>query len=151
MLHAKSFPFALRHRTGNTAETARKVARFAVQPRLVGAFAQAAYHGALEVVARLAAAPSPDHRLALLTDMYIHWQHDVPYKIADAGAATGAEGEQLLNLVTRLCRQGLVLRHGAGAAREKLSTETRIELAPACRAELSGAFARIHAGGDGPG
>lgn len=150
MFHAKPYPFAPRHRTGSAAETARKIARFAVQPRLVGTFAQAAYHGALEVAARLAATPSPDLRLALLTDMYIHWQHDVPYKIADASAVTGAEEEPLLSLIARLCREGAVLRYRGGSAREKLHAETRIELAPAYRAELSGAFARIHAGGDGP-
>jgi len=128
------------------AERARKVARFAVQPRLVGAFARAAYRGALEVAARLAAAPTPDPRRALLADMYIHCQHGVPYRVADAGLATGMEGAPLRALIAQLRRQGLVQRGPGGSPRQPLRAETRIELTAAGRAELSGQYAHIHTG-----
>ncbi|HWJ70892.1 MAG TPA: hypothetical protein VNS79_12690 [Sphingobium sp.] len=127
--------------TDNRAEAARKIARFAMQPRRTGAFAQAAYQGALAVAARLAAAPAPEARLALLTDMYIHWQHDVPYKLADAALVLTGDDEQRHGLVTRLCREGVVQRRRAGAAREPLREATQIELSPAARADLSGHFA----------
>ena len=147
MFHAPSFlhlPAGPDH--ADTMERARKVARFAVQPRLAGAFARAAYHGALEVAARLAAAPTPDPQRALLADMYIHWQHAVPYRIADAGLATQMEGAPLRALVTCLCRQGIVQRATGAAPRRALRPDTRIELSAIGRAELSGQYAHIHSG-----
>lgn len=147
MFHTASFPIppAEPDRAG-AAERARKVARFALQPRLVGAFARAAYHGALEVAARLAAAPTPDPGRALLADMYIHWQHAVPYRVADATLATGMEGAPLRALITQLRRQGMVQRVSGGSPRQSLRAETYIELTAAGRAELSGQYAHIHTG-----
>lgn len=147
MFHTASFPIppAEPDRAG-AAERASKIARFAVQPRLTGAFARAAYHGALEVAARLAAAPTPDPQRALLVDMYIHWQHDVPYRVADAGLATGMEGGSLRTLIAQLRRQGMVQRDPGGSPRQPLHAETRIDLTAACRAELSGQYAHIHTG-----
>ncbi len=140
MFHAPSSSFAAQSRS----EAARKIARFAVQPRLTGAFARAAYHGALAAAARLASSSAPDPRLTLLTDMYIHWQHGVPYKAADAALVIAENEAQRHILITRLCREGVVQRRRAGAAREALRDTTEIELTPASRAELGGHFARLH-------
>jgi len=128
------------------AERARKVARFAVQPRLAGGFARAAYRGALEVAARLAAAPTPDPQRILLADMFIHWQHAVPYQIADASLATKLSGAPLRTLITRLCRQGLLQRAAGAGTGGTLHPASYLELTPACRAELNGQYAHIHTG-----
>jgi len=141
MFHAPPSTFVAENRT----ETARKIARFAVQPRLIGTFARAAYHGALAMAARLAASAAPDPRLTLLTDMYIHWQHGVPYKVVDAALIVPENGEQRRHLIARLCRDGVVQRRRTGTAREPLRDTTEIELTPTARAELSGYFARLHA------
>lgn len=113
-------------------------------PILLGDFARAAYYGALDVSAHLAAASAPNPQLAILTDMYIHWQHDVAYKVADAHLVTSLDTDQITILIARMCRQGVVRRYRKRAHDDGFHAQERIDLVPAYRADLSGYFARAH-------
>ena len=113
-------------------------------PQLLGDFARAAYYGALDVSAHLAAASAPNPQLAILTDMYIHWQHDVAYKVADAHLVTSLDSDQIIILIARMCRQGVVRRYRKNAHEDGFHLQERIDLVPAYRADLSGYFARAH-------
>ncbi|MGC4251541.1 MAG: hypothetical protein QM605_08805 [Sphingobium sp.] len=110
---------------------------------LRGEFARAAYFGALAISARLAAQSLPDPQLAILTDIYIHASHGVPYTVADASDISGLKGERLFTLVKMMCSKGMLRLYRRRVVDEaEMEMHLRIDLMPAKHAELSGFFAR---------
>jgi len=113
-------------------------------PALVGDFAREAYLGACEIADLLAVIRQPDRGLQLVTELYLHMMHDVAYAIADAQRSLVIDAEDVLILIARLMRKGLVRRQGGVPHDMPLLGHHRIEIAPAWKAELSGFFARGH-------
>jgi len=113
-------------------------------PLLLGEFARHAYIGACEIADLLAVLRNPDHGLQLVAELYLHAMHDVAYAVADAKRSLAADGEDVVILIARLIRKGLVRRQGGLAHDMPLQGWHRIEIAPAWKAELSGFFARAH-------
>lgn len=114
------------------------------QPALAGDFARAAYYGALSISELLAVIAQPDPYLVVLTDMYIHGIHEVPYTLADAQEVTGLDDHDALTVVTRLIRHVMVRRLGKLQEGIPFQSYDRIELAPMQKAELAGFFARAY-------
>lgn len=109
---------------------------------LRGEFARAAYFGALAVSARLAAQSLPDPQLSILTDIYVHASHRVPYTVADASDISGLKGERLFALIRQMCSKGVLRLYRRRMAEAEMEMHLRIDLMPAKHAELSGYFAR---------
>lgn len=116
-------------------------------PPLVGEFAREGYGGACAIAGLLAVIRDPDRALQLVTELYLHMMHDLPYAVADAWRALPMDGADVLILIARLMRQGVVRRAGGLAPEVPLQGHHRIEIAPAWKAELSGFFARAAARG----
>lgn len=109
---------------------------------LRGEFAQAAYFGALTVSTSLAAQSLPDPQLGVLTDIYIHAAHGVPYTVADAADISGLKGERLFALIKQMCARGMLRLYRRRTEEAEIEMHLRIDLMPAKHAELSGYFAR---------
>ncbi|BAV63802.1 hypothetical protein [Sphingobium cloacae] len=109
---------------------------------LRGEFARAAYFGALAVSGRLAGQSLPDPQLSILTDIYIHASHGIPYTVADASDISGLKGERLFTLIKRMCSTGMLRLYRRRSEDAEMEMHLRIDLMPAKYAELSGFFAR---------
>ncbi|SCW84506.1 hypothetical protein SAMN02927924_03301 [Sphingobium faniae] len=109
---------------------------------LRGEFARAAYFGALTVSARLTVEALPDPQLGILTDIYIHAAHGVPYTVADASDISGLQGEPLFGVIKLMCSEGMLRLYRRRAEEAEIEMHLRIDLMPAKHAELSGYFAR---------
>lgn len=114
------------------------------QPALTGDFARAAYYGALSISELLAVLAHPDPYLVVLTDMYIHAIHEVPYTLSDAQQVTGLDQHDVLIVATRLLRHNMVRRPGKLQDGVSFELYDRIDLAPMQKAELAGFFARAY-------
>jgi hypothetical protein len=127
-----------RHQGRSTFEALRN----GPQPALAGDFARAAYYGALSISDLLAVIANPDPYLLVLTDMYIHAIHDVPYTLADAQEVSRLDEHDALIVVTRLIRHNMARRLGKLQDGVAFEPYDRNDLAPMQKAELAGFFAR---------
>ncbi|TWH95862.1 hypothetical protein IQ35_00945 [Sphingobium wenxiniae] len=109
---------------------------------LRGEFARAAYFGALAVSARLTAQSLPDPQLSILTDIYIHASHGVPYTVADASDVSGLREERLFTLIKQMYSNASLRLYRRRVGDAEIEMHLRIDLMPAKHAELSGYFAR---------
>ena len=126
------------------ARSAFESVRNAPPPALIGDFAHAAYFGALHISELLAVIENPDPDLAVVTDIYIHSLHDLPYTLGDAMQVTRLALDDVLLVVARLGRQGMIRRQGKLTGDIPLRPFDRIELAPMQKADLAGFFARAY-------
>lgn len=118
--------------------------RHAPPPALAGDFARAAYFGALSISDLLAVIAQPDPYLMVMTDMFIHGLHEVPYTFGDARQITGLEDHDAALVVSRLMRRNMLRRVGKFQGNIPFQDYDRIELGPMQRAELAGFFARAY-------
>lgn len=113
-------------------------------PSLIGDFARAAYFGALHISDLMAVIDNADQDLVVLTDMYIHSLHEVPYTLADAAQVTSLDFESIVLVAGRLARLNMIRRQGKLNDGIPYNSYDRIELAPMHKAELTGFFARAY-------